>query len=58
MQTAAYGLTEANGVATFNHPEEGLETRLHTCGKPFSGIDVRIVDPETLSSSSTCSALV
>ena len=48
VQTGAYGLTEAGGVIAFNHPEEPLETRLHTCGVPFPGIDVQITDPETL----------
>lgn len=48
VQTGAYGLTEAGGVIAFNHPDEPLETRLHTCGQPFPGVEVRIVDPETL----------
>ncbi len=48
VQTGAYGLTEAGGVIAFNHPEESLDVRLHTCGVPFPGIDVRITDPETL----------
>lgn len=48
VQTGAYGLTEAGGVISFNHPEESLESRLLTCGQPFSGIDVRISDAETL----------
>jgi fatty-acyl-CoA synthase len=48
VQTGAYGLTEATGVIAFNHPEEDLETRLHTCGRPFGGIEVKVVDPETL----------
>jgi len=48
VQTGAYGLTEACGVIAYNHPEESLETRLHTCGQPFEGIDIKIVDPETL----------
>ena len=48
VQTGAYGLTEVCGVIAFNHPDEPLETRLTTCGAPFEGIDVRIVDPETL----------
>ena len=50
VQTGAYGLTEACGVISYNHPDESLETRLHTCGQPFDGIDVKIVDPETLQS--------
>lgn len=49
VQTGAYGLTEAGGVIAYNHPDEDLETRLHTCGKPFPGVDVRITDPDTLS---------
>ena len=48
VQTGAYGLTEAGGVIAFNHPDEDLETRLRTCGRPMPGIQVRIVDPETL----------
>ncbi len=47
VQTGAYGLTEAGGVIAFNHPDEPLETRLTTCGQPFPGVEVRIVDPET-----------
>ncbi len=48
VQTGAYGLTEAGGVIAYNHPRESLEERLETCGKPFSGVDVQITDPETL----------
>ena len=48
VQTGAYGLTEACGVIAYNHPDESLETRLHSCGQPFEGIDIKIVDPETL----------
>ena len=47
IQTGAYGLTEAGGVIAFNHPDEPLEQRLTACGRPFSGIEVRIVDLET-----------
>jgi fatty-acyl-CoA synthase len=38
VQTGAYGLTEAGGVIAFNHPDESLEKRLHTCGKPMPGV--------------------
>ncbi|MBT5701054.1 MAG: AMP-binding protein [Gammaproteobacteria bacterium] len=48
VQTGAYGLTEAGGVIAFNHPEESLEKRLHTCGKPMPGLLAKIVDPDTL----------
>ncbi len=46
-QTGAFGLTEVGGVIAFNHPDETLESRLTTCGKPFPGVDVKIIDPET-----------
>jgi len=46
VQTGAYGLTEAGGVIAFNHPDESLEERLSSCGRPFPGIEVRIVDLE------------
>lgn len=48
IQTGAYGLTEAGGVLAYNHPDEPLETRLHTCGKPMPGLSAKIVDPDTL----------
>lgn len=48
VQTGAYGLTEAGGVIAFNHPDESLETRLTSCGTVFPGIEVRIVDADTL----------
>jgi acyl-CoA synthetase (AMP-forming)/AMP-acid ligase II len=47
VQTGAYGLTEAGGVIAFNHPDETLEERLTSCGRPFPGIEVRVVDVET-----------
>ncbi len=47
VQTGAYGLTECGGVISFNHPDEPLDKRLHTCGVPFPGISVRIVDPDS-----------
>jgi len=47
VQTGAYGLTEAGGVIAFNHPGESLEERLDACGVPFSGLTVRITDPDT-----------
>ncbi len=46
VQTSAYGLTEAAGVIAFNHPDEDLDHRLTTCGVPFSGITLRITDPD------------
>ena len=48
MQNGAYGLTEACGVISFNHPQEDLNTRLTTCGAPFADVQVKIVDPDSL----------
>ena len=48
VQTGAYGMTEVGGVIAFNHPDEPLETRLHTCGQPMPGVEAKIVDPDTL----------
>ena len=48
VQTGAYGMTELCGIVSCNHPEDDPESRLHTCGKPFVGLEVRVVDPETL----------
>lgn len=46
-QTAAYGLTEVTGVICFSHPDDPLEERLHACGRPWEGIELRVIDPET-----------
>ena len=48
VQTGAYGLTEVGGVIAFNHPDESLDVRLTTCGIPFPGIDVQIVDLDSM----------
>jgi fatty-acyl-CoA synthase len=53
VQTGAYGLTEAGGVISYNHPSESLEVRLTTCGKPFPGIDVKVVEAENLQAVAT-----
>ncbi len=47
VQTGAYGLTEAGGVIALNHPDESLDSRLTTCGKPMPGLQAKIVDPDT-----------
>ena len=47
VQTGAYGLTEAGGVIAFNHPDETLESRVTTCGKPMPGLEAKIMHPET-----------
>ena len=46
-QVSAYGLTEASGVCSYGSPDDPLEKRITTCGRPFTGVEARIIDPET-----------
>jgi fatty-acyl-CoA synthase len=46
-QISAYGATEYTGVLAFGRPGDSLERRLHTCGPPIPGMEVRIVDPQS-----------
>jgi acyl-CoA synthetase (AMP-forming)/AMP-acid ligase II len=43
----AYGITELCGTVVFSELDDGLDTRIATCGRPLPGFEVRIVDPET-----------
>ena len=45
---SAYGLTEAGGVIAFNDLTDTPEQLAETSGRAFDGIEVQIVDPETL----------
>jgi acyl-CoA synthetase (AMP-forming)/AMP-acid ligase II len=47
VHVSAYGLTEASGVSCNGSADEDDETRAHTCGKPYSGVQLRVVDLET-----------
>ncbi len=47
VQISAYGLTEAGGVTAFGSPDDSLELRITTSGRPFRGIEVEIRDLET-----------
>ncbi len=49
VHVSAYGLTEISGVACHGSATETDLERAHTCGRPFQGIDVRIVCPESQS---------
>lgn len=44
----AYGLTEAAGVPVWSHPNDPLDMSFETSGRPFDGIEIKAVDPETL----------
>jgi acyl-CoA synthetase (AMP-forming)/AMP-acid ligase II len=47
MHSSAYGMTENGGGMCMGSPEDTDEQRLQTCGRPLSGMDVRILDPES-----------
>jgi acyl-CoA synthetase (AMP-forming)/AMP-acid ligase II len=44
---SAYGLTEGGGVVSFNDLDDSAEQLAETCGTPFEGVEVRVVDPDT-----------
>ena len=48
IHVTAYGLTEAGGVISFNELTDTPEQLTETSGRPFDGIEVKIVEPETL----------
>jgi acyl-CoA synthetase (AMP-forming)/AMP-acid ligase II len=48
VHVSAYGLTETGGVNSFHELTDTVEQRIETCGRPFDGIEVRVVDPDTL----------
>jgi acyl-CoA synthetase (AMP-forming)/AMP-acid ligase II len=43
-----YGLTEASPGVSGSVPDAPLETRCQTIGKPLNGVEVKVVDPDTL----------
>ncbi len=45
--TIVYGLTEAAPGITQTRRDDPVEVRIATVGKPFPGVEVKIVDPET-----------
>ena len=47
VHVSAYGLTEASGVSCNGSADEDDDTRAFTCGKPYSGVQLRVVDLET-----------
>jgi fatty-acyl-CoA synthase len=46
--TIAYGLTEASPIITQTEVSDSLDLRVGTVGKPYPGLEVRIVEPGTL----------
>ncbi len=46
-QISSYGCTELGGVCAYGHVEDPPDIRASTSGRPFPGMEVRVVDPET-----------
>ena len=42
-----YALSECASTVAISHAQDPFEARRDTCGKPFEGLEVRILDPET-----------
>jgi acyl-CoA synthetase (AMP-forming)/AMP-acid ligase II len=47
VHVSAYGLTEASGVSCNGSADEDDEIRAYTCGRPYSGVQLRVVDLES-----------
>ncbi|KSU85794.1 fatty-acyl-CoA synthase [Fictibacillus enclensis] len=45
--TIAYGQTETSPVFTQTVPDDPIEKRVETVGKPHSGVEVKVIDPVT-----------
>ena len=45
--TIVYGLTEASPGITQTKTDDPVHVRVSTVGKPFDGVEVKIIDPET-----------
>ena len=46
--TIGYGQTEASPLITQTRADDSLELRVGTVGRPLPGIEVKVIDPETL----------
>jgi acyl-CoA synthetase (AMP-forming)/AMP-acid ligase II len=47
VHVTAYGSTELTGVISFSHLEDDDDIRSRSSGRPFAGIRVKIVDPNS-----------
>lgn len=43
----AYGLTECYGNATVGEPDDSIEAKINTNGRPLPGMELKIVDPQS-----------
>ena len=46
-QVSVYGSTEAGGLIALSHLDDPLDLRIGSAGRPFGGIELKIVDPDT-----------
>jgi fatty-acyl-CoA synthase len=46
-QVSVYGATEAGGLIALSHLDDPLETRIESAGRPFHGVELKIIDPDT-----------
>lgn len=47
LHVSAYGMTEASGISCHGAPDEDDETRATSCGRPYDGVQMRVVDPQS-----------
>ena len=47
LHISAYGMTEASGICCHGAADEDDETRATTCGRPYPGVQLRVVDPDS-----------
>lgn len=47
IQVGTFGMTETSGTVTTSFPTDSYEERTRRLGKPFDGLEVQIVHPET-----------
>ncbi|KGE04975.1 class I adenylate-forming enzyme family protein [Pseudohaliea rubra] len=47
LHISAYGMTEASGICCHGAAQEDDETRATTCGRPYPGVQLRVVEPES-----------
>ena len=44
---SAFGMTELSGIGSHTDPADSPAIRAETCGKPYEGVEVQVVEPET-----------
>ncbi|MHA7875236.1 class I adenylate-forming enzyme family protein [Roseivivax sp.] len=47
IQVGTFGMTETSGTVTTSFPTDSYEERTRRLGKPFDGLEVKILHPET-----------